>query len=187
MSDKPASAGTEAFEEILRRIKAGDRDAKQEFVAKWVHSYYHAIRLKMDRKIRSEFDSDDFFQIGCEHIDQCNFEDKDFNSEKAFFAYLERIFINAVGQAQRKQRRRGDTKSLESLSQKETERLVDAAPALLAVQAAEEEWQKALAALKTPTQRTIAQLLRQGLTARQVSVQLDVTERTARRTVDLLD
>src|SRR5205823_2510001 len=80
--------------------------------------------------------------------------------------------------------RRPAVKSLGSLSPGEDRQLVDAAPEPIAVQAAEDDWQMALAALTTPTQVAIAQLLRHGLSQSEVVERLQISEWTVRRVVN---
>ena len=184
---KTIAEGAKEINDLFQRAKAGDRDAKQEFITQHLESFLYVIRMKRSLATQSVGGLSDFVQQLRMKVHQCDFEDKDFESPRAFAAFLCKIADREVGQVERKQRRRGKTKSLEGLSQKENQQLVDAAPAPMAVQAAEEAWQIALRSLKSPLQRDIAQLLRHDVAHGEIATLLGTSERSVCRTANTLD
>src|SRR5262249_36716446 len=57
MTDKPAS-----LREVLKRIKQGDDDAGRELVERFGESSLFVVRKRLDPRLSSKYDSEDFVQ-----------------------------------------------------------------------------------------------------------------------------
>lgn len=179
------------FEDLFLRAKSGCPIAIQRLFDKYARCFLRVIRYRMSRKLRLLFDSEDFLQEVRIKLFLNDLAQQHFQNPSAFIAYIKRIAENQVQQATRKYLLRPTSnlnreKSFSALTHDEIERLVDSAPAVCTVCAAEEEWKLVLESL-SPEQQEVAHLLRAGSTHSEIAVQLGTCERTVGRVLKKID
>ena len=73
MPEKLAKGGKTELEIIFEKARAGDRQAKQDFITLYVPCLLKVIRSRRTRKTQSIWDSDDFLQQVRIKVDQFHF------------------------------------------------------------------------------------------------------------------
>jgi RNA polymerase sigma factor (sigma-70 family) len=175
-----------AFNELFRQAQLGSPEAMQIFFDKSHDTILRVIRARMNREMRSTWDSADFMQRTSQKLHSCNIKDMHFETPQAFLGYLLKIAQNEVHQEKRKLHNRMKANGqIHALSQEEEEQAEDLAPDAHDVFTTEEKWQEALASLSVEYQAVAIQL-REGYTHREIAAALKISERTVRRVVYLL-
>jgi RNA polymerase sigma-70 factor (ECF subfamily) len=174
------------FHSLMRRVEGGCGEAAQELFTRYGPHILRVVRRKLDKKLRSKFDSLDFVQdVWTSFFAQGQLR-RDFDRPEALVAYLANMAYHKVVDAfrQRVQTRKHDVNrehSLDGLRSGAGE-LIARQPTPSQVAVANERWQQLLDGQPARYQ-DILKLLRQGNTHEEVALQLGVNEKTVRRVV----
>jgi DNA-directed RNA polymerase specialized sigma24 family protein len=86
----------DGFARLLHRVKEGSEEAMLELVEKYGEHVFRAVRRRLNRAIRSKFDSADFVQAVWASFFENRAQLVDFASAKDLITYLSRIAQNNV-------------------------------------------------------------------------------------------
>lgn len=180
-----SSTGNE-FERLMERVRTGDAEAAREIFERYGTAIQMVVRRRLDRRMRSEFDSMDFAQDAWAsffHLpaDRCTFATPD-----DLVAFLTRLVRNKLIDAyrQRFQTAMRDRRRLRSL-QPNVHDQPGAQPTPSQFAIAEEEWDRMLKD-KPPKLRHALELLRAGHSQREIAESLDIHPRTIHRLLQQL-
>lgn len=171
---------TEPTEWLLRRIRAGDDNARQQLydrslplLRRWAHG-------RLPQFARSTSDTEDMVQIALMRALR-GLDTFEASGSGAFLAYLRQILLNEVRHEIRSQRRRGGA----HLAVEEIE-LVDegcSAVELLVNEERMREYEKALATLSRRQQELIVLRMEFGLSWQEIALEMGISPDSARMTV----
>src|SRR5262249_46024260 len=174
------------FNALLQRLRAGDEEAARFLLARYGPHILRVVRRRLDRKLRSKFDSLDFMQDVWASFFAQRPPENAFASPQALFAFLATLARNTVVEAVR-QRFVGKKYNINrecSLEDSEGGRGQRAAhqatPSEIVV--AQEEWDRLLDR-RSPEQQQILVMLRLGYTHAEIAGKLGVCEKTVARLV----
>ncbi len=159
------------FDELMRRVRAGDPDAAREMYERYSDDIRRAVRHRLHRRLRTQFDSLDFVHsVWASFLqippDRCTFENQD-----DLLGYLSRIAYNKVidGYRRRMQASRHDVRRevpLETAEAAVPLPAPDPRPSQVCI--AEEQWAR-LIAEQEPQFRRILELRRLGHSLEEIS------------------
>jgi RNA polymerase sigma factor (sigma-70 family) len=173
--------------DLLRQARAGSDQAAREIVDRFGPRILNVVRCRLDKRLRSKFDSMDFVQSVWASFFEIPPEKYDFKESGELIALLEQMARNKVIE---EERRRLDGKKrnvqCETLIAKpndirESDVKGRGAQTPSQVAMAEEAWQRALEG--DSRQQTIMKSIRGGLTTKEIALQLGVSVKTVRRVV----
>jgi RNA polymerase sigma factor (sigma-70 family) len=173
---------------LMEQIRGGSQEAVRELLAKYGGSLVRAIRRRLGKRLRSQFDSADFVQAVWASFFTDPLQNYDFGSPEELIAYLTSLAANKVCDAARqglqaRKRNLNRVRSLDGSAAVAATTLAARTPTPSQVMLAKERWDRLLQG-QPPHCRHILLLLRQGHTLQEVAQVLDVSERTVRRVVD---
>jgi RNA polymerase sigma-70 factor (ECF subfamily) len=177
------------FLTLMQRIRDGSEEAVHEFLREYGHHVRRVVRRKLDRRLRSKYDSTDFTQdIWASFF--ARDVDRPFDDPEALVKFLVRLASHKIMDGtrgamavQKRDVRREE--SLEARTEDGAEEVRGPVPTPSQIAVAREEWDRMLAAL-APHEQRILLLLRQGYSQREVALKENVTSRTVRRLVERL-
>ena len=177
------------FQALLQRVRDGSQDAVQELVDEYGPHVLRVVRRKLNKKLRSKFDSIDFVQ----DVWKSFFTDPqhlDFQRPEELLAFLVNMARNKVIEEFRQRlqtkKRGGDREHSLHGSAAGQAGLVPAeqpTPSQCAV--ANEKWEQMLEGQPDHYQRILL-LLRQGKEHEEIARMLGVNEKTVRRLIQKL-
>jgi RNA polymerase sigma factor (sigma-70 family) len=180
------------FEQMSRGILDGNQEVIEQAVKRYRRHLLRVARYFLNRtpRLRSLFDSDDFVQEVWASLSAKLNQANELVQDEDLVAFLAQLARNKVVDAQRKHLDAGNRDlrrkhSLDDLTPKEAQNLIDGAPAPLAVAAAREEWARLLREQPVHYRRMLL-LLVKGHTQQEVAEQLGVTDRTVRYVLELV-
>ncbi|HSG71571.1 MAG TPA: sigma-70 family RNA polymerase sigma factor [Planctomycetaceae bacterium] len=173
------------FNELIERLKENSEDAAFELFELCKYRVYAAVRRRLNRQMRTKFDSQDFVQDMWASFFTNISQITRFNTEDELIGFLIRIAGNKVADEYRKrfktekhdinrERYLGDAFSSLTFD------VVSPDPSPSAEAMANERWDQMLDQMP-PVYKQILQLRRTGATMQQIADQLKVSERTVRR------
>jgi RNA polymerase sigma-70 factor (ECF subfamily) len=174
------------FQEMLERLNSGCPEASRELLERYGPHIQRVIRRRLDRRLRSKFDTIDFVQSVWASFFAHQGTRKPFDSPEAFIAYLAAMAKNKVVDAyrQRLQTKQYNVRRERSISNESTGfaaehlRSPGATPSQYLI--ADEEWERLLSS-QPPAGRRILLMLRQGQSHGEIASEVGVHERTIRR------
>jgi RNA polymerase sigma factor (sigma-70 family) len=152
------------FDALMRRVRAGDPEAAREMYERYSDYIRRAVRHRLHRRLRSQFDSLDFVQSVWGSFIRIPTDGCAFENEDDLIAYLSQIAYNKVIEVYR-QRMQGHVRDarreipLETANQVEPLPAPDPRPSQVFI--AEEKWERLLAE-QGPQLRRILELKRAG-------------------------
>ena len=174
------------FQELVCRVQTkNDDDAAYELFDRCKYRIYAAVRRRLDRRMRSKFDSQDFVQAVWASF-FCNVPDLDrFKTEDELLCFLIRMAGNKVAD---EYRRRIKTEKYAVHREKHMSGFGDSIgfdpaskePSPSERVMARESWEQVLNQLP-PRYRDVLELRRSGSTMQEIADQLNLSERTVRR------
>jgi RNA polymerase sigma factor (sigma-70 family) len=175
------------FQRLLREIQEGSADAVQQFLDRYGRAVLQVIRRRLDRRMRSQFDSIDFLQDVWASFFRSPPPPAAFAGPETLFRYLTTMARNKVVDAFRqslvcrkynvnRELPREDAVS-DHLAQRETRQ-----PAPSQEGGTKELWEEATKG-RTKKQVKILTMLRDGYTHAEIAQTLQLSERTVRRFV----
>lgn len=177
----------EEFHDLMQRVLTGSEPAAEELFRDYGPSLLHAIRRRLSKRIRSQFDSLDFAQDVWASFFKEGPEKRSFNSPTELVLFLTKVAENKVIDAFRHRVRtqKHDLEREESLDDSrriDKGELVGAQPTPSQIVMSKEEWVEFLR--KQPmAYRRIFILLREGKTQDEIAVELGIHKKTVQRVV----
>ncbi len=175
------------FDGLMQRVREGSEDAVRELVERYGSHILLAVRRRLNRKLRSKFDSTDFVQA----VWASFFAERDlgrFRGPEDIAAFLEAMARNKVIDEVRCrfQTRRyniGREHSLEGSAAVDGNVLASPQPTPSQIVMAKEEWERRFQ--RQPEHyRRIVELRQRGRTQREIAQELGIHERTVRRVLE---
>lgn len=173
------------FNELIERLRDNSEDAAFELFELCKYRVYAAVRRRLNRQMRTKFDSQDFVQDMWASFFTNIAQISRFTTEEELIGFLIRIAGNKVADEYRKRfktekhdinRERYLGETLSSL----TFDVVSSDPSPSAEAIANERWDQMLNQMP-PVYKQILQLRRDGATMQEIADQIKVSERTVRR------
>jgi len=175
------------FRELLEQVRSGSRDATCELVDRYAPHVIRAVRRKLNRAIRSQFDSLDFAQAVWGSFFAAPEQLGKFQRPDELVRYLAALAHNKVID---EIRRRLETekynvnreRSLNDSTRSLSGQLAADQPSPSEVAMADEFWARLLRGRPEHHQQII-ELRREGYTHQQIADQLGLNEKTVRRVI----
>lgn len=173
------------FNELIQRLRENSEEAAFELFDLCKFRVYAAVRRRLNRQMRSKFDSQDFVQDMWASFFTNISQISRFSTEEELVGFLIRIAGNKVADEYRKrfktekhdirrERYMGEARSSLTID------LVSTDPSPSAEAIANERWDQILEQMPQ-SYRRILQLRRTGATMQEIADELKVSERTVRR------
>jgi RNA polymerase sigma factor (sigma-70 family) len=178
------TSAVNSFNDLFRQAQLGSPEALQTFFDKYRDAVLDVIRARMNRALRSAWDSADFMQRTRKKLLALKIDGKQLETLAALLAYINKIAQREVQQELRK-RQNEKKASIDALSPAQEQQLVDRAPAVHDELAREETWHNILASF-TPAHQAIAIRLREGYEHSEIAAERGVSERTVGRVAERL-
>jgi RNA polymerase sigma factor (sigma-70 family) len=183
------SAGS-PFAILIEQVRQGSEEAARELYERYGPLLVQVVRRQLSKQLRPKYDSQDFTQAVWASFFALPAQDCNFASPEALVAFLTRMARNKVTSAVRQ--RLITTKYNVNREQS----LNGSAAFLLADQpaplprpsecvAAEDTWERLLAAAPEPRRRILI-MLRQGKSHREIAAVMGIDEKTIRRLLERL-
>lgn len=180
----------EDFLRLLADWRAGSADAAGDLLGRYSERVRKAVRARLHRRLRVEYDSLDFVQDVWASLAALPLERVTFQDPDALIGFLVRVAEFKVIEATRKRlnTRKRDIRREESLRQNsdDTDAAVcshEPSPSQLAI--GEESWNQMLAALPEG-HRIVLHYLREGVTHEQIAQMTGISLRSVERVVQRL-
>ncbi|HKI31931.1 MAG TPA: sigma-70 family RNA polymerase sigma factor [Gemmataceae bacterium] len=184
------SDSQDEFGDLMRRLADGSEDAARELLDRYGEHILRVVRRKLNRELRSKFDSVDFVQAVWASF-FARPRQRRFDHPQALIAFLVTLAQNKVIDAvrQRLQTQKYNVnreRALDGSVAAEAAGLRAREPTPSQVAVANDEWQRLLADLPARYQRMLV-LLREGHTQKDIARELNVNEKTIRRVLEKLN
>jgi RNA polymerase sigma-70 factor (ECF subfamily) len=174
--------------DLLRQARAGSDRAAREIVEHYGPYILKVVRQRLNKKLRSKFDSVDFVQSVWASFFSIPPQRYQFEEPEDLIAFLEQLARHKVVEEVR-QRLRGQKRDVgrEILLThpnlvKESDLTGRGSPTPSQVAMAEEEWQRALAGQASHHQH-VMESFRGGRSPKQIAEELGISEKTVRRVI----
>jgi RNA polymerase sigma-70 factor (ECF subfamily) len=180
------------FHHLIRAVLARDATAADQFCRSYESYILRAVRLRLMRRLRSKFDSHDFVNDVWASFFSRPPADAAFDNPDAVIAYLERMARNKVSQAMRQRLRslkydvNRECPLAEAGPGSADDGLPGPCPTPSKLAAAREAWVRLLDG-RPRHERRMLNLLRRGLTHREIAARLNTNEKTVQRLIRRLD
>jgi len=181
-----SSTGNE-FERLMERVRTGDAEAGREIFERYGPAIQMVVRSRLNRRMRSEFDSLDFAQDAWASFFHIPPERWTFATPDDLMAFLTRIVRNKLIDAYREryQTAKRDPRRVRPLRPEVHDQPgPQPTPSQFAI--AEEEWGRMLKD-KPPKLRNALELLRAGHSQREIAESLGIDTKTIRRLLQPLE
>jgi RNA polymerase sigma factor (sigma-70 family) len=175
------------FASLMQRISEGSEDAVKELLEKYGPYIFHVVRRKLNKKLRSKFDSEDFAQSVWASYFAVPRSGADFRTPEALIAFLVNMARNKVADAMRLRHGHGRynvnrERSLDGSAALQVEAVAEPGPTPSQVVGAKEQFDRVVEKLPTH-QRIILEFLRHGYTHVEIAEKLGIDEKTIRRLI----
>jgi RNA polymerase sigma factor (sigma-70 family) len=175
------------FMRLMQRMSEGSEEAARELLGRYGEHILRVVRRRLNKKLRSKFDSVDFVQSVWASFFAKSPQRHHFECPEALFAFLGRLARNKVADATRKrtQVQKYDVNRERSLDHsavwQEAQR-VTRQPTPSQVVGDKEQWDRIMQDL-SPRERHVLSLLRGGSSCQEVADELGINEKTVRRLI----
>jgi RNA polymerase sigma factor (sigma-70 family) len=173
------------FNDLIQRLRENSEEAAFELFDLCKYRVYAAVRRRLNRQMRTKFDSQDFVQDMWASFFTNISEISRFSSEEELVGFLIRMAGNKVADEYRKRfnTEKHDIRRERYLGEARSSLVFDLAspdPSPSAEAIANERWTQMMDRMP-PKYRQILQLRRSGATMQEIADELDVSERNVRR------
>jgi RNA polymerase sigma factor (sigma-70 family) len=174
--------------DLLRQARAGSDQAAREIVSRYGPFILKVVRMRLDKRLRSKFDSTDFVQSVWASFFAIPPQQYQFGESEDLIAFLEQLARNKVIEEVRlrlhgKKYDAGREVLMDNPNLvKESDVTGRASPTPSQMAIVKEEWQRALEGQASPHQ-SIMESFRGGLSPKQIAEELGISERTVRRVI----
>jgi RNA polymerase sigma-70 factor (ECF subfamily) len=175
------------FEDLIEQVRAGSQQAAWTLVDKYSRDVQRFVRRSLHQKLRSKFDSMDFVQIVWGSFFRCPDRLQGMAKAEQLIAYLATLAkFKVLAEVRRRlQTEKHNLDREEPNSEGSPREMMGNIPTPSAVAIARERWDQLLSG--EPDQvRRIVELRLQGTTYTEIATQLEIHERTARKTIKRL-
>jgi RNA polymerase sigma-70 factor (ECF subfamily) len=175
------------FERLMKSASAGNLDARSELFERYGKAIQMVVRYRMDRRLRSQFDSLDFAQDAWASFFHLPFENYTFQTPEDLVAFLTRVVSHKLIDAYRKRCRHTkksgrEFRRIQSNVDEQTAR--QPTPSHVAIVA--EEWQRLLKDKPPKIQRAL-EMLRDGYSQREIAHRLGLNVKRIQRLIQRLN
>jgi RNA polymerase sigma factor (sigma-70 family) len=172
------------FAGLMRRVCAGSQDAAGELVERYGAHILRIVRRKLNRRMRTKFDSADFVQAVWASFFALPLERYHLEQSEALVGLLFHLARNKVVEAvrQRLQTQKYNINRERALDENQARPAREPEPSPSEIAMAREEWARLLAGQPVRSQQ-ILMALRDGETQQSAAEQLGLNERTVRRVI----
>jgi RNA polymerase sigma factor (sigma-70 family) len=169
------------FNRLLRQARTGDNPAAQELVERFTPFMQRVIRRRLDRRMRTAFDSADFSQAAWASFFALPSDQHDFQKPEELVRFLEEVARNKVIEQIRRRLGTRNRRVRQEIPFENVDQF--RAPSSTASQEAiaQERWRQALE--KQPRHQEIMNSFRVGFSQKEIADQLGISERTVRRAI----
>jgi RNA polymerase sigma factor (sigma-70 family) len=174
------------FQTLMEGVRSGSQDAAWELIEIYGPHIQRVVSRKLDRRLRSKFDSHDFVQAVWASFFRPSSRPREFEHPKALVAYLGNMARNKVVE---EMRRRFDTAKYDVTKEQPLTESDDSPPPQdvrqptpSQVAIAREQWEHMLDGQPKHYQQ-IVQLRFEGSTFAEIAEELGIHERTARKVI----
>jgi RNA polymerase sigma factor (sigma-70 family) len=179
----------EEFRTLMARVLDGSEEAADQLVKEYGPYLKHAVRRRLDKRLRSKFDSEDFEQDVWKSFFAALPRHETFDGPELLAGFLATLARNKVVDAVR-QRTEGQKWNV-TREQPLPGTVVTGIPDVLARRQAtpstmamsREEWDRLLGQ-QQPVHRRVLMLFREGRTAAEIAHDVEVSERTVQRIIN---
>ena len=179
----------DGFARLLHRVKEGSEEAMLELVENYGAHVFRAVRRRLNRAIRSKFDSGDFVQAVWASFFENRTRLADFASAKDLITFLARMAKNKVIDENRRHlflQRRNVNREMPLYESNAGETVVSPAPTASELVYADERLHQ-LTTAQSIRSRQVVELRRCGATYREIAAALGVEQRTVQRVLQRLE
>lgn len=176
------------FAALLERFKDGDEAALPELMEKYGHHVFRAVRRKLNRAIRSKFDSQDFVQAVWATFFEHRKRLGEFPTSQELVAFLSRIASNKVADESRRRlcsQGRNVNREVSLNGSPGEPQLTAGTPSPSAVYIAKEQWNH-LVDGESDRYRQVIELKRAGSNYLQIADKLGMSSKTVQRVLKRL-
>jgi RNA polymerase sigma factor (sigma-70 family) len=178
------------FRTLMTKALAGCPDAAERLCKTYQAHILRVVRRRLMRRLRSRFDSLDMVHDVWVSFFAKPPQQQRFTDPQAFIGYLERMAEFKIGERLRQQTGLKNNvlreKPLDAPDIDPDRHLIARQPTPSQEFLAREQWEHLVGGLR-PRQQRILQLLRQGMTHREIAERLSIDEKTVRRLVSRLE
>lgn len=177
------------FAALLERFKDGNEDAFPELVEKYGHHVIRAVRRKLNRAIRSKFDSQDFVQAVWATFFEHRARLGEFPTSQELVAYLSQIARNKVADESRRRlcsQGKNVNREVRLDGSCGEPQLTARTPSPSAVFIADEQWNHLIKG-EPAHYRQVIELKREGLSYLQIADELGLSSKTVQRVLKRLN
>ena len=175
------------FHTLMDRVRNGSDEAAQELLDLYGDHIFRAVRRRLNRSLRSKYDSQDFVQAVWASFFANLPTVREFDRPEALIAFLARVASNKVIDEcrTRLQTEKNDIKrerSMESVCVGTTDPLKGNDPTPSQVAIANEQWGRMIDGQPSHYRR-IMELRAEGISNNEIADRLEINEKTVRRVV----
>jgi RNA polymerase sigma-70 factor (ECF subfamily) len=172
------------FAQLIGEVNAGSEEAARILFERYGPHILRVVRRKLDKKLRTRFDSLDFVQDVWTSFFAERTEPLQFDRPEALVTFLARMARNKVIEAYRRRvltKRQGRREhSLDSVTVTQTGGLADARETPSQLVGSNEQWERLLEEQPAPYRRILV-MLRMGYSHHEIATQLGIHEKTVQR------
>jgi RNA polymerase sigma-70 factor (ECF subfamily) len=169
------------FEQLMERLRTGDPDAAKELFERYGKAIHRVVRYRLNRRLRSQFDSLDFTQDAWASFFHIPAENFTFHTPEDLVAYLTGIVRHKMIDAYRKRFLRAKKRRLKF---RRLQKIIDTHPAQQPSPSqfaiADDEWQRLLHNKPPKIQQALA-MLRDGYSQQEIAQNLGLQVRRIHR------
>jgi RNA polymerase sigma factor (sigma-70 family) len=178
---------SDTFSELMRELRAGSQAAARKIAEEYGEVIFRAVRRRLNRELRSKFDSQDFVQSVWASFFADLEQVSRFDDPDEFIRYLAGMAANKVIEEHRRRfgRRRCVNREERLLNPVEDDKPVyrSNTPTPSEAAIANEQFER-LSAGQSPREQRVLELRAEETTFAEIARRLNVSERTARRIVE---
>jgi RNA polymerase sigma factor (sigma-70 family) len=178
---------SETFPELMRQLRAGSQEAARKIAEQYGEFIFRAVRRRLNRELRSKFDSQDFVQSVWASFFADLEQFSRFNDPEDFIRYLAGMAANKVIDESRRrfgrQRNINREQRLFNPVDDDNPIYMSNTPTPSETAIAKEQWER-LASDQPHREQRVLQLRAEETTFAEIARRLNVSERTARRIVE---
>jgi RNA polymerase sigma factor (sigma-70 family) len=175
------------FEQLMERVRTGDPEVGRELFERYGKAIQMVVRFRLDRRLRSQYDSLDFAQDAWASFFRLPAENYTFQTPEELVAFLVRVVQYKVNDAFRKGCKGNKNRERKFRCRRSyTDEQPARQPTPSQVASVREEWSRLLED-KPPKIRRILEMLRDGYTQREIALRLDTNVRRIRRLLKSLN
>jgi len=175
------------FTRLMERVRAGDPEAGKEIFERYGKAIQRIVRYRLDRRLRSQFDSLDFTQDAWASFFRISAEDYNFQTPEELVAFLTRVVCNKMNSAYRKrcQRSKNGGRKFRCVQEYVDEHPIrQPTPSHIAM--VEDEWQRLLKDKPPKIQRAL-EMLRDGYSQQEIAERLGLYVKKIQRLIKKLN